>query len=358
MDDAATQRRFTEAYESDSIDSDEMATALKRYDSLDSDGKREFDDLLARNGDDAAEFAGRTDSDTFDSTFRGCGLSSAPSLGAAGSLRSDRYHSVATPSPSLQSDNGCLPDKLGLSGSEKSKYLSALNAGVDVDSGPITSADELEGLLDDLQGRDGFDEIDEIVRDIQGNKKGFKGLSGEGYVGRALDDRAEIDANDGDVALEKDLSADDIADEYSQDIADDVENSDAFKNVDSARGGSSSDIDAKVNTEVEINGRTLEDPAIESKNLDPDSAEFFRIDNWNGLKKKLRTHAVAGEDEIVVAMDQDYIDVEANRLGGSSSSSSREVLSNRLENDIETTLADELGISKDVTVEVTSYGDI
>ncbi|WP_367175681.1 hypothetical protein [Haloarcula rubripromontorii] len=113
-----------------------------------------------------------------------------------------------------------------------------------------------------------------------------------------------------------------------------------------------------MNTEVEINGRTLEDPAIESKNLDPDSAEFFRIDNWNGLKKKLRTHAVAGEDEIVVAMDQDYIDVEANRLGGSSSSSSREVLSNRLENDIETTLADELGISKDVTVEVTSYGDI
>ncbi|WP_187367489.1 hypothetical protein, partial [Haloferax sp. KTX1] len=148
---------------------------------------------------------------------------------------------------------------------------------------------------------------------------------------------SNIDAGDGDIELEKDLSSDDIADEYSQDIADGVENSDAFKNVNSERGGSSSDIDAKANTEVEINGRTLKDPAIESKNLDPDSAEFFRRDNWNGLKEKLRTHAVAGEDEIVVAMDQDYIDVEANRLGGSSSSSSREVLSNRLENDIETT---------------------
>jgi Mg-chelatase subunit ChlD len=356
--DTRTRSDFARAYESGEVDSDELTTALTRYDSLDADGKAEFDDLLARNGDDAVDFAGRTDSDTFDSTFR-CDISSAPSLGAAGSLRSGRYHSVTAPSsPSLQSGGDCLPDKLGLSASEKSKYLSALNAGSDVDSGPITTADELEGLLDDLQGREGFDDIGKIAGDIQGNKKGFKGLAGEGHVGRALDDRSNIDAGDGDIELEKDLSSDDIADEYSQDIADGVENSDAFKNVNSERGGSSSDIDAKANTEVEINGRTLKDPAIESKNLDPDSAEFFRRDNWNGLKEKLRTHAVAGEDEIVVAMDQDYIDVEANRLGGSSSSSSREVLSNRLENDIETTLADEFGISKDVTVEVTSYSDL
>jgi len=55
-------------------------------------------------------------------------------------------------------------------------------------------------------------------------------------------------------------------------------------------------------------------------------------------------------------MNQDYIDVEVNRIGGSGSS--REVLGNELEADIETTLADELGIEKDVTVEVASYKDI
>ncbi len=42
-----------------------------------------------------------------------------------------------------------------------------------------------------------------MAGDIQGNKKGYKGLAGEGHVGRALDDRSDIDAGDGDIELEK-----------------------------------------------------------------------------------------------------------------------------------------------------------
>jgi len=52
MDDAAAQRRFTRAYESDAVDSDEMATALKRYDELDPNEKRTADEMVARGGDD------------------------------------------------------------------------------------------------------------------------------------------------------------------------------------------------------------------------------------------------------------------------------------------------------------------
>lgn len=55
-------------------------------------------------------------------------------------------------------------------------------------------------------------------------------------------------------------------------------------------------------------------------------------------------------------MDQDYIDTEANRIGGSGSS--RKVLSNELEADIESEISDELGVEEDITVEVTSYEDI
>ncbi|WP_367175684.1 hypothetical protein [Haloarcula rubripromontorii] len=105
-----TQWQFRRAYESGDLDSDELGTALKRYDELDSDGKDEFDDLLARNGDDAADFAGRTDSDTFDAVISPCGARGAPSLGGAGSFRTDRYHSVATPPSTLAQSGGSCPE--------------------------------------------------------------------------------------------------------------------------------------------------------------------------------------------------------------------------------------------------------
>ncbi|WP_146418425.1 hypothetical protein [Haloarcula hispanica] len=60
MDDAATQRRFTEAYESDSVDSDEFATAVKRYDGLDADEKAIVQRSMARSDTDAIRLM-RTD---------------------------------------------------------------------------------------------------------------------------------------------------------------------------------------------------------------------------------------------------------------------------------------------------------
>jgi hypothetical protein len=63
-----TQRQFVNAYRRGEVDSGELTTALRRYDDLDSDGKQEFDDLMARSGDDAAKLAARTDSDTFETS--------------------------------------------------------------------------------------------------------------------------------------------------------------------------------------------------------------------------------------------------------------------------------------------------
>ncbi|WP_225306840.1 colicin D domain-containing protein [Haloarcula hispanica] len=52
MDDAATQRRFVRAYESGEVDSDELTTALRRYDELDANEKRTADAMVMRGGDD------------------------------------------------------------------------------------------------------------------------------------------------------------------------------------------------------------------------------------------------------------------------------------------------------------------
>lgn len=81
--DATTHWRFTRVYDSGEVDSDELATVLRWYDSLDSDSKNDFDEFVARNGDEAGDFAGRTDSDTFDSVF--CSGGSTPSLAGVSS---------------------------------------------------------------------------------------------------------------------------------------------------------------------------------------------------------------------------------------------------------------------------------
>ncbi|WP_228841667.1 hypothetical protein [Haloarcula sp. CBA1127] len=421
MDDAAAQRRFTRAYDSGEVGGDELATALTRYDSLDSDGKDEFDDLLARNGDDAADFAARSDSDTFDAIVSPCGARSAPSLGGAGSLRTDRYHSVAGPSTALKQSGTCpglpddmrddfvravsdigddelrdvntkgaldsiigfdrnaqdaatdlinrkgadgvrltndadsLADDLELDDSGAGNLVEAYEVSSQVSEGPITDARELQDVLNDLESRDGFDDLDDVVKSASRQKSGFKGPAGEGYVGRSLDDREGIDAGDGDIEFEQEITSADIEKEHTASIASSVDSNSKFKDV----SKSGSDVDIDSNTDVEVNGETLNSPAIESKNLniDSDTSDFLKERAMRELKQKLRTHAVAGEDEIVVAMNRDHIDAEAARLDRSGSSA-RDVVSNELENDIESTLSNQLGIDKDVTVEVTSYSDL
>ena len=110
IEDPVTQRQFVNAYQRGEVDSDELTTALRRYDDPDSDGKQEFDDLLAWSGGDAAKLAARTDSDTFEDIMSlGCGPGRS-SLGGVGSLTDEAYYSVSPPSrPSVAlASGGCL----------------------------------------------------------------------------------------------------------------------------------------------------------------------------------------------------------------------------------------------------------
>ncbi|WP_188854272.1 hypothetical protein [Haloarcula argentinensis] len=74
MDDAATQRRFVKAHKQGEMSTDELSTALKRYDSLDSDGKDTANELIAQTGDDGSELLARADSDTVDKVVADGGI--------------------------------------------------------------------------------------------------------------------------------------------------------------------------------------------------------------------------------------------------------------------------------------------
>ncbi|WP_159076951.1 hypothetical protein [Halococcoides cellulosivorans] len=61
MDDRVAQMRFAKAYDSGDIDSDELATALRRYDDLDRPGKQAADEMIAATGDDAVGVLAKSD---------------------------------------------------------------------------------------------------------------------------------------------------------------------------------------------------------------------------------------------------------------------------------------------------------
>ncbi|WP_058991337.1 hypothetical protein [Haloarcula sp. CBA1127] len=198
MDDAATQRRFTRAYDSDAVDSDEIATALNRYDGLDSDGKDEFDDLLARNGDDAADFAARSDSDTFDAIVSPCGARSAPSLGGAGSLRTDRHHSVAGPSAALKQSGTCpgLPDDV------RDDFVTAVS---DIGDDELRNVDT-KGALDSIIG------FDRNAQDAATDLIDRKGADGVRLTNDATDLADNVDGLESDDVNDLIVSYDDYAD--------------------------------------------------------------------------------------------------------------------------------------------------
>ncbi|MBX0288465.1 hypothetical protein EGH22_19210 [Halomicroarcula sp. F28] len=64
--DSSVQWRFGRAYETGAVDSDGLATAVTRYDSLDTDSRDEFRSMLAGTGSAAVGFAGKVDEATFE----------------------------------------------------------------------------------------------------------------------------------------------------------------------------------------------------------------------------------------------------------------------------------------------------
>ncbi|EMA07828.1 hypothetical protein C437_08898 [Haloarcula vallismortis ATCC 29715] len=354
MDDAATQWRFTRAYDNGELDRDEMATALKRYDKLDSDGKDEFDDLLARNGDDAADFAGRTDSDTFDAIISPCGARGAPSLGGAGSFRTDRYHSVATPPSTLaQSGRSCpeLPDDVeddlqdalvnvdgdlnadsvdgvrrsineldrdaqdsatNLIESEGADGVSVTNDATDLSDGSdsVLTDGEVDDLVraydtysDKSYGRDVRDIQDDIDNLDRNDVDGLDDAINRGTSSSGDDISSNMKGLDGEVEVTSDLLDRDDIDASDLEMDKQIREDSSWE-TDSLQ---SSDYNSNTDIDSDIDGG----PAYEVKNLDYEPfAEFSgayeeTADSLDDLRTKLNTFGASGQDEIVVVVRQD-----------------------------------------------------
>ncbi|MDS0261033.1 hypothetical protein NDI56_16660 [Haloarcula sp. S1CR25-12] len=288
MDDAATQWRFTRAYDSGEVDSDELGTALNRYDELDADGKQFADEVIEQTGTDGPELMS-TD------------VCNSPCHGTIRAVY--EYTDEAD----------------GLSDSQAQDVLKAYDQADEVSYGPATKgAGSVQETVDSLN-KNGVTGVKDMLRHAQGNTKGYKEIAGETDVAKKV-----LDDNNG-------IQADNI---HMQKSLRDIENA----------PNSNTDIDVKVDGELEVNGKNLDSPAIESKHLKVGDKSDFIINRRevNPLKKKLKSQVSEGEDTLVVVTTDEYRD-RLRDMGKIS----------EIKDEVKSSSSD-----SEVTVDFTSYNDL
>ncbi|WP_336358956.1 hypothetical protein [Haloarcula sp. CGMCC 1.6347] len=254
MDDAATQRRFTEAYESGEVDSDELTTALTRYDSLDADGKRFADDAIERTGTDGPDLMS-TD------------VCNSPCHGTIRAVY--EYTDEAD----------------GLSDSQAKDVLQSYDAADEVDVGPGRQGPGAAQERVDSLANDNVEGVQDMLEHAQGNTKSFKEIAGEtDIVKKIRDEDNGIEASK--LHMQK-----------------------TSRGV-SGGPNSNTEIDVKVDGELTVNGRNLESPAIESKHLSAAGKSDWLIENREvpKLTDKLKTQVADDEDTLVVVTTDEYRD--------------------------------------------------
>ncbi|GAA3879634.1 hypothetical protein GCM10022627_35730 [Haloarcula argentinensis] len=261
IDDAATQRRFTRAYDSGEVDSGELSTALRRYDELDADEKAVARGAMARSDTDAVRLM-RTD------------VCNSPCDGV------------------LKSVEDFVDSRSGLDQDASDKLVRAFEDSDDVPDG--VPGEEPGKVMEDLESLDdqNVDRLDDTISRISGDQSGYTGLAGETRTARRVSENND-DAN---VEMDATVDPDNIADE---DLPDGVTRDDLKDGP----------------TDIDVNDRN--GAAYESKNtkeftpLYPDEAEYEALGGrLDSLRKKLNTQAASGQDEIVVVMRQDQLDAE------------------------------------------------
>ena len=86
----------------------------------------------------------------------------------------------------------------------------------------------------------------------------------------------------------------------ARDLPEKVRKSNEFK--------AGTDIDVKVDGKITVNGKTMDSPAIESKNIGPNLPPSLRESQQiEPLTEKLSTIGSSGENEIIVVVRQEYI---------------------------------------------------
>ncbi|MFC6756888.1 MULTISPECIES: hypothetical protein [Haloarcula] len=259
--DPNTQWRFTRAYDSDSVDKDELASALRRYDELDAQERAYFRQSLARSDDDAVELL----------NVDVCNSPCDDPIDAVFELGRDRSE---------------------LDNSDVKRLLQATRNGESVDAGPGSDRGEFIERLGNLDDKEDLSGLDDAMT-VQGNLRGYKAVTGEVRTADELIGRSDVSANQ--VTMSEDVPLSDVPSRYRSD-----------PDLELKRG---SEIDSKLETSVDIDGDTFESPAVESKNFGDlaDDNGFVQGQRARDLRRKLETQAAAGEDEIVVATnDPDF----------------------------------------------------
>ena len=317
VDDAATQRRFVQAYDSGTVSGDELGTALGRYDDLGADERAAFDELLAHTGDDAADFAARTDAETFDTVVSPCGASVVSSFGGAGVVQPDSYHSVAAPSATLAQSGGSCPT---LPTDVRDDFVRAVS---DIDGSELRDVDT-QGALRSIRSfdRDAQDSATDLI-----GRVGADGIS-------VTNDAADL--NDGSDSLLTENDVDSLVESYElysrpndapdtrsvRDIQDDINQLDA-QNVDALRsairGGFGTRSNMKgLDGEVDIATNLIDNnDAVTVRALSVDGRKMRADIPGRGMRESevdIDIQTSDGRTIGVESKNRDYNDVTFNQL--------------------------------------------
>ncbi|MBX0288648.1 hypothetical protein EGH22_20155 [Halomicroarcula sp. F28] len=377
-----TRKSLLRAQRERDISASETARAARKLKGSDSSEIREtiqdLDDaqqrqayrLIGETGDDGADFITDTDRADLREFFGDCRVGSSAALSPAAGATGSGAGAVATPSgdcvvsPEIQDDVveqvENLPDDVsglseadkdairemyenldesregGLDSAEVDELGSSFRTADDVDVGPGENPSEVVDDLHYLAERG----IDDFVDAGGTASTRYTGAAGSGSIARYLLEETDLDA--------KDIKFEDTANGIAG-----GPNSKTDYDVDVDPEGDNAP-ELNVNGEfTDGSGTTLEDPAWESKHLDPsgyDSDSYPNPqDEAEDLRRKLITQAADGEDELVVVTTREYMDA----YGEDHLKPIRQQVKNDVDADSDIALD-----SDELTIRFTTYEDI
>jgi hypothetical protein len=228
----------------------------------------------------------------------------------------------------LVDEASSLANDRGLSDSQTSDLVEAYDEADGVTDRPgETGPSAVQERLDEFSTRNGDGErvngVERSMKSVSGDETGFTEIAAET---RIADDALNADSvGKGDIHLQRNIDSSEVPNSLSKD---------------------SSEVDVNLDSEITIDGETVDSPALESKNLNADSYSDSFIENvWTErVSKKFAAQAGAGKDEIVLVVPDEF----NNRFGDELATIPSKV-ERRLNN---------AGVSADPTVRITTYDNV
>lgn len=214
----------------------------------------------------------------------------------------------------------------GLTTTQTKQLLQAYTKADDVTVGPSSGrngASNVQSKIDDLDGANAQG-VRRSMRSASNDVSSYKGLAGEVDIADRVR-KSNVDGDD--IELQQDIPEGDVPDGLQK---------------------QGTEIDVNVDSEVTIDGQTLDSPAIESKNYNPDGySEFLlkgeqgEIDQWS---QKLAAQARASEDTLVLVTTREFKNAYGELL---------DELPQKVQNKL-----DDAGVDANPTVKVTTYENV